>query len=432
MTAMTALLPAAAALLAAAAVLPPHPAHGADGADGADAPTAPYVVVLKDTTSRAPTRALAAEAAQSGDQVGAVYDTALDGFAVRTTAARAATLAADPRVASVEPDAQFRIFDTPPAPEPPTTGAPTPTPATPAPAPVQVPAAETQRPAPWPLDRIDQRELPLDGSYSYARNKAGGVTVYVLDTGINTLHEEFGGRARNGYNAVFLEGAQDCNGHGTHVAATVGGATYGVAKGVSLVGVKVADCRGDGRLSVILRGLDWMVKDHIRNLARGPAVANMSMGGSRSRSMEAAVLRAVTAGITFTVAAGNEAKDACTNSPAAVPQALTVGATDGADRYPAFSNHGRCVDISAPGLAITSAWKGSPTALARASGTSMAAPHVAGAAALILAGGTAKTPEEVGRVLVRDAVRDRITGLPAGTANLLLHVPAAGTVNPKS
>ncbi|MEU9798266.1 S8 family peptidase [Streptomyces sp. NPDC051000] len=385
MTAFTALLPAAALLATAALSTAP-----AGEAAATEAPLAPYVVVLKDST-RAPAaaRALAAEAAEAGDEVRAVYDTVLNGFALRTTASRAAALAADPRVASVEPDALFHVDDTQPR-------------------------------APWTLDRIDQRDLPLDGSYTYA-TKAAGVTAYVLDTGINTAHQEFGARARLGYNAVRSQTATDCNGHGTHVAGTIGGATYGVAKGVSLVAVKVADCRGDGRLSEMVRGLDWTVRDALRR--KVPAVANMSMGGARSYALDSAVARAVAAGITFTVAAGNSAQDACGGSPSRVPQAITVGATDSGDRRAAFSGHGRCVDLFAPGVSVVSAWKGSTTALARATGTSMAAPHVAGVAALILAGGTATSPAQVTSALLRDAGTNRITGLPVGTANLLLRTP---------
>ncbi|MEU9160198.1 S8 family peptidase [Streptomyces sp. NPDC048424] len=411
MTVFAPLLPAAVALLAAAttaAALPPHPASATSAS--AEATVAPYVVVLKDTSSRAPARALAAEAADSGDEVGPVYEAALNGFAVRTTAARAAALAADPRVASVEPDAEFHTSAAA------TTNSPS---AASADTPGSQPQAQAS--APWPLDRIDQRELPLDGSYTYP-TRAEGVTVYIVDTGINTLHQEFGGRARFGYNAVFLGSSRDCNGHGTHVAATVGGETYGVAKGVSLVGVKVADCRGSGNLSAILKGLDWVVKDAAK--APGtPAVANMSMGGTPSYALDSAVIRAVASGITFTVAAGNDGKDACTGSPARVPQALTVGATDASDRHAPFSSHGPCVDLSAPGVGVTSAWKDSATATARASGTSMAAPHVAGVAALVLAGGTARTPAQVSEALLHGAVPDRITGLPADTPNRLLHLP---------
>ncbi|MEU9085694.1 S8 family peptidase [Streptomyces sp. NPDC048357] len=412
MTVFAPLLPAAVALLAAAttaAALPPHPASASASTE---APVAPYVVVLKDTSSRAPARALAAEAADSGDEVGPVYEAALNGFAVRTTAARAAALAADPRVASVEPDVEFHTSATTAS----VTSADTPgTPGTPGTQP------QAQASAPWPLDRIDQRELPLDGSYTYP-TRAEGVTVYIVDTGINTLHQEFGGRARFGYNAVFLGSSRDCNGHGTHVAATVGGETYGVAKGVSLVGVKVADCRGSGNLSAILKGLDWVVKDAAK-APDTPAVANMSMGGTPSHALDAAVIRAVASGITFTVAAGNDGKDACAGSPARVPQALTVGATDAADRHAPFSSHGPCVDLSAPGVGVTSAWKDSATATARASGTSMAAPHVAGVAALVLSRGTARTPAQVSEALLHGAVPDRITGLPAGTPNRLLHLP---------
>nr|BFE70908.1 hypothetical protein GCM10020092_042090 [Actinoplanes digitatis] len=231
------------------------------------------------------------------------------------------------------------------------------------------------------------------------------MSVYVLDSGIRIGHRDFGGRARYGWDFIGGDAkADDCNGHGTHVAGTVGGAQYGVAKRVRLVAVRVLDCKGKGSYAKMVAGIDWIIAH-----AAGPAVVNMSIDGPPSRALDDAVKRAVAAGITFVVAAGNESRDACDFSPAREPSALTVAATDRGDRRAGFSNYGRCVDLFAPGLAITSDWKSSDKAHQVMSGTSMAAPHVAGAAALLLAAHRTWKPSSVRVALLRAASQGKVT-----------------------
>jgi subtilisin family serine protease len=358
-------------------------------ADGG--PRATYVV----TVDRTALPAQAAERARGlGGRIDHVYTAALTGYAVTLPEAAATRLAGLPGVVSVERD--------------------------------QVVTADgTQQGAPWGLDRTDQRDLPLSTAFSYTATGAG-VTAYVIDTGINAAHTDFGGRAVSGFDAVDGGAADDCNGHGTHVAGTVGGTTYGVAKGVRLVGVRVLGCDGSGTTAGVVAGIDWVTANHA---AGAPAVANMSLGGGASTAIDTAVANSVADGVSYAVAAGNGnasgvAQDACASSPARVPAALTVGATDRTDRAASFSNHGTCVDLLAPGVGITSAWHTGPTATNTISGTSMATPHVAGVAALYLQGAPAASPAAVASAVTQTATTGRVTmsrtAVRAGTPNRLL------------
>jgi subtilisin family serine protease len=288
-----------------------------------------------------------------------------------------------------------------------------------------VTADATQTGAPWGLDRTDQRDLPLSTGFTYTAT-GSGVTAYVIDTGIAYAHTDFGGRAVSGFDAVDGGSADDCNGHGTHVAGRVGGSTYGVAKGVRLVGVRVLGCDGSGTTSGVVAGIDWVTANHA---AGAPAVANMSLGGGASTAIDDAVRASIADGVTYAVAAGNGnsrgvAQDACASSPARVPAALTVGATDRTDTAASFSNYGSCVDLFAPGVAIPSAWHTGPTATSTISGTSMATPHVAGVAALYLSGNTTAAPAAVSGVVTAAATTGQVTmsrtAARAGTPNRLL------------
>jgi subtilisin family serine protease len=277
---------------------------------------------------------------------------------------------------------------------------------------MEVMAETTQTSPTWGLDRIDERSLPLSGSYTY--NQTGsGVRVYIIDSGIQTSHPDFGGRASAVYDA-FGGNGQDCNGHGTHVAGTVGGARYGVAKGVYLRAVRVLDCGGTGSWSGIIAGINWVASNHIK-----PAVANMSLGGGYNASVNTAVTNLINKGVFTAVAAGNSNQNACNFSPASAPGTLTLAASDRTDVKASFSNYGGCVDVYAPGVAITSTYfNGSTTAM---NGTSMASPHAAGLGALYKANYGDAYSSTIVSWIINNATTGVISGNPSGTPNRLLY-----------
>jgi subtilisin family serine protease len=285
-------------------------------------------------------------------------------------------------------------------------------------------ALDTQSPSPsWGLDRIDQRTLPLNSTFS-ASAKGAGVNAYIVDTGISSTHIDFTGRMSTGFSSITDgNGTNDCNGHGTHVAGTTAGTTYGIAKSATLIPVRVLDCIGSGTTSGVIAGLDWIVGHHT---AGTPAVANMSLGGGASAALDTAVQNVINDGVVMAVAAGNDGLNACNYSPARAANAITVGSTTSTDARSTFSNTGTCVDIFAPGSSITSAWIGSTTAISTISGTSMAAPHVAGVAAVLLGRFPSSTTAEVGTMLRTSATPNVVTSAGTGSPNYLLYLDPVG------
>ncbi|MGJ7439449.1 S8 family peptidase [Aquipuribacter sp. MA13-6] len=327
-------------------------------------------------------RAVARAEAVGGD-VTYTYGAAIAGYAAELTPSELAAVRKDPAVAYVEADQTVSV-------------------------------SATQSNATWGLDRIDQRNRPLNRTYTYGPTGAG-VDTYVIDTGVLATHREFTGRMGVGATAINDgRGTSDCNGHGTHVAGTVAGTTYGVAKGATVIPVRVLGCNGSGSNSGVIAGIDWVTAN-----ASGPSVANMSLGGGASTATDAAVQRAVSAGVTMVVAAGNENQNACNVSPARAVNAITVASTTSTDARSSFSNFGSCVDIFAPGSSITSAWFQSTTQTRTISGTSMAAPHVAGAAALFLQRNPSASPAAVTSSLVANSTPNVVSGAN-GSPNRLL------------
>ncbi|MFE2167030.1 S8 family peptidase [Streptomyces sp. NPDC059447] len=394
----------AALALGAAAALPASAADsGALGViENAGAPgsvSGSYIVTLKDSAARSTADSGKAVAKRYGARIDRTYSAALNGYSVEVSETQARKLAADPAVKSV---VQNRVFT--------------------------IDGAEGTQPSPpsWGLDRIDQRALPLNQSYTYPDKAGEGVTAYIIDTGVRITHQDLGGRASYGYDAIDNDNtAQDGHGHGTHVAGTVAGNTYGVAKKAKIVGVRVLDNNGSGTTAQVVAGIDWVTRNAVK-----PAVANMSLGGGADSALDTAVRNSIASGITYGVAAGNESTDASTKSPARVAEAITVGATTNTDAKASYSNYGSILDIFAPGSSITSSWGTGDTATNTISGTSMATPHVVGAAALYLSQNPASTPAQVRDGLVNAATPNVVTGPGTGSPNRLLYVGTGGTVPP--
>ncbi len=385
---------AGATLLALPAGAASAPAEGTVyGADAKGAIDGSYIVMLKDGAEKSGAHAVSTEgknlAERYGGKLERTYSSAVHGFSAsgldKTEAKR---LAADPSVAKVVQNHRFTIN------------------------------AAQEAPPSWGLDRIDQADTKGDGKYTYPDSAGEGVTAYVIDTGVRISHKDFGGRAAYGFNAVDNnDKAEDGNGHGTHVAGTIAGTAHGVAKKAKIVAVRVLDAQGSGTTEQVVAGIDWVTKNH-----KGPSVANMSLGGGADEALDAAVQKAIASGVTFAVAAGNESTDAGKGSPARVKEAITVASSTKDDKQSDFSNFGSVVDLYAPGSDITSDWNDSDSGTKTISGTSMATPHVTGAAAVYLAGHKDATPQQVADALTKGATADKIGNPSEGTAHKLLKV----------